>query len=225
MQPGNIRHRITRHTRILCGFMHISWKTSPCWGRARYACPIAVGHFLPARSGVRSSLRRRKGRKEERAGTSAKSPKRQQRKLDRGAVDGSPLSPKRLHRRREPSPALFQHFATLFYLTPRPTLLCDWIIQIPFFVLSRLPVLVANRAHASFLVHVYPEIFTPWRFLTVFFVSMLLSMVYILMPHASKRPSNSSPQFRQMPLMQFSNIPMFRIGGVWAKTVVAAWTA
>lgn len=180
--------------------------------------------------GVRSSLRRwrREGRKEERAGTSAKSPKRQQRKLDRGTVDGSPLSPKRLHRRWEPSPALFQHFATLFYLTPRPTLLCDWIIQILFFVLSRLPVLVANRAppFSSTSIRRFspPDDFPP-RFPSG--CCCLWSILIWSMPHASKRPSNSSPQFRQMPLMQFSNIPtlLFRIGGVWAKTVVTAWTA
>lgn len=50
------------------------------------------------------------------------------------------------------------------------------------------------RAHASLLVrHVYPEIFTPWRFPIAFSASLLLS---ILMPHASKRPSNSARAHR-----------------------------
>lgn len=63
MQPGNIEHRIGRH--ISRGFMHISWETSSCWGRARYACPIAVGHFLPARrsAGSFEGEGRKEGRK------------------------------------------------------------------------------------------------------------------------------------------------------------------
>lgn len=189
MQPGNIGQRIARH--ISRGFMHISWETSSCWARAlrlsncRGAFFTGPGvRFVPSRA--------KEGRKEGRAGTSAKSPKRQQRKLDRGTVDGSLFSPKRLHRRREPSPVLFQHFAALFYLTPRPTLLCDWIIQIPFSVLSRLPALVANRAPT-------PPFAPPPRLSGDFHplaishrVFRLAAAVYTWCHMPSKRPSNSA---------------------------------
>ena len=209
--------------------MHISWKTSPCWGARTLRLSNCHGAFFYWRGPEvpPSSLRkwRREGRKEERAGTSAKSPKRQQRKLDRGTVDGSPLSPKRLHRRWEPSPALFQHFATLFYLTPRPTLLCDWIIQIPFSVLSRLPVLVANRAHTPPFPSTSIRRFSPPDDFPPPFSSRCCCLWSIYWCHMLvKGPviaHRSSDKCRSC------NIPtlLFRIGGVWAKTVVAAWTA
>lgn len=150
MQPGNIGHRIARH--ISRGFMHISWEMSSCWGRARYACPIAVGHFLPARrfAGSFEGEGRKEGRKSRDVGevpeAAAEKIGSRYRRRRPPPSPSALLPPKRLHRRWEPSPVLFQHFAALFYLTPRPTLLCDWIIQIPFSVLPQQPALVANRA-------------------------------------------------------------------------------
>lgn len=149
-------------------------------------------HFLPARRVGRPFARAKEGRKEERG----RGPRSSSEKIgSRHRRRQLPLFPKRLHRRREPSPALFQHFAALFYLT-RVRLSCDWIIQIPFSVLSLVTrsSQPAAPAHSALSVrHVYPEIFTPWRFPTAFSTSLLLS---ILKPHTSKRPSNSAGAHR-----------------------------
>lgn len=224
MQPGNIGHQIVRH--ISREFMHISWETSSCWART-LRLSNCCGAFFTGPEVRFVPSRTKEGRKEERAGTSAKSPKRQQRKLDRGTVDGSLFSPKRLHRRREPSPVLFQHFAALFYLTPRPTLLCDWIIQIPFSVLSRLPALVANRAPTppfSPAMSIrrfsppgdFPSRF-PLRCCCLYWCHMLVKGP-VIAPGFTAVPTNVAHATRQHPNVTVQN------GRVWAKTVVAVCT-
>lgn len=126
MQPGNIRDTGSRDSYIARLYAYFL-RNEPCWGRARPsncrgAFFLLARGFVPlAKEGTRSG---------------DEVPEAAARKLDRGTASAVvPLSPKRLHRRREPSPALFQHFAALFYLT-RVRLSCDWIIQIPFSILS-----------------------------------------------------------------------------------------
>lgn len=209
MQPDNIRDH---ETHISFDFIHISWGKSPVEGARVH--PIAVGHFFffLTRGFVSWT---KEGR---RSGDEV--PEAAARKLDRGiASTVVPLSPKRLHRRREPSPALFQHFAALFYLTRVPThLRLNYSNSVLHSFLrslqpARFPAPLLPLSTASSL---YPEIFTPWQFPIAFSTSLLLS---ILMPHTSKRPGNSAEAHHSSDKCHLCNVPN---GRVWAKTIVAS---
>jgi len=200
MQPSNIRYQIARliYRSTLCIFLE-----ERALLRTRALPSNCRGAFFFSNVGVRSMDEERK---EERG----RGPRSSSEKIgSRHRVDDSPLSRKRLHRRREPSPALFQHFAALFYLT-RVRLSCDWIIQIPFSILSplvatRVRNLVLCLSPPPLLSRFYPEIFTLWQFPIAFSTSLLLS---ILKPHTSKRASNSAEAHRNSNKCRSCNIRM-----------------
>lgn len=216
MQPSNTRYRIAIVYRsILCIFLE-----ERVLLRARALPSNCCGAFFLV---VRGFSSMDEERKEERGG----GPRSSSEKIgSRHRVDDSPLSRKRLHRRREPSPALFQHFAGLFYLT-RVRLSCDWIIQIPFSILSPL---VATRTRNPAL-SLFPALLSA-RIVSIQrfspsdnFPSRFLLRCYCLyQSHIRAKDavivSRGSPQFQQIPFMQQPNVAVPN-GRVWAKAVVA----
>jgi len=129
---------------------------------ARYARPIAVGHFLPTRRVGRPFARAKEGRKEKRG---REVPEAAERKLDRGTVGGSSRSlPETIAPTSAAIAGFIPTFCRVILFNARPTLLRLNYSNSVLRSFPGYPLVATRRARALRTLpvrHVYPEIFTP----------------------------------------------------------------